>query len=98
MEKTQNDLSYNKTKLDYQAMLKTAYVAYGRCLQQIERHLSELRDWPTRPTLLPHLSAKWLEDEAKTLTIVAETMYTLQEGLSREEPVVVNKPEVEDRK
>ena len=100
MNRTQNDLSLNKTQLDYQAMLTTSQVAYGRCTDRICKYLNDCRDWSLNPSsksaMLPYLSAEWLEIEAKHLTIVAETMYTLQQGLSRQELVIVNKPEVKD--
>ena len=95
MDRTENDLSFNKAELDYQAMLTTATVAYRGCLREIERHLQVMRSLHKK-VYLPYLSAQWLESEAKYLTIVAETMHTLQEGLSREELVIVNKPEVKE--
>ena len=42
MQVTKNDLSYDQTKLDYQAMLTTAEVAFASTRQSIYRHLQEL--------------------------------------------------------
>jgi len=92
MQDTENDLSYDSTKLDYQAMLMTSKIAYSACLREIRKHHRDMTSF--KPPFIPYLSARWLADEAKYLVIVAETMYTLEEGLSRSQLEVVNKPDV----
>lgn len=89
MNKTRNDLSYNRAELDYQALLSTSQIAYSHCLEEIGRYLAELRSIK----LLHHsyLTAQWLAREAEHLVIAAETMDTLLGGLKREEIVIVNK-------
>lgn len=94
MEKTQHNLYCNKTKLDYQALLSTSKIAYSHCIEEIGRYMDELRSM--QPSLLPYLTAQRLAREAEQLVIAAETMYTLEQGISREELVVVNKPPVKD--
>lgn len=88
MDKTQNDLCANEAKLDYQAMLTTSKIAYAHCIEEIGRHLSDMRQ--LKPAFLPYLSAQWLAREAEQLVIAAETMHTLEEGLTRETITIVN--------
>lgn len=89
MNRTKHDLSYNSTKLDYQAMLATAESAFAQLREAAYRELSELQKYPLEGCF--HLHAEWLERYAKQLTVVAETMYTLRGGLERQEVEIVNK-------
>lgn len=92
MDHTQNDLSYNHTKLDYQAMVKTAQIAFASSRDGIARLIHQTYD------INPHVNYKLIgqriKEEADRLVIAAETMYTLDGGLEREELEIVNKPEV----
>ena len=92
MGETKNDLCFDEAKVDYQAMLATSQIAYHHCIQAISKHLADMGD--ITPRFRPSLSAEWLAREAGHLVIVAETMCTLKEGLSREKVTVVNKPVV----
>ena len=94
MNETMNDLSFDQTKLDYQAMLTTAEVAHSRCLGEIYRDYQELTRFPLTGCF--YLSAQRLAVEAKYLVTISETLHTLREGLTRHELEVVNKPEVVD--
>lgn len=99
MDKTKNDLCADKVTLDYQAMLDASKIAYSHCIREVERHLAELRSVgviTAKPSFLPYLSAQWLAKEAEQLVIAAETMYTLEAGLSRSQLEVVNKPEIKE--
>ena len=89
MEKTKNDLSFDEVKLDYQAMLSVSKIACGHCLEEISRHLGDMRIPSGK--FIPWLSAQWLAREAGQLVIAAETMHTLQEGLGRSTVTIVNK-------
>lgn len=88
-EHTENDLSYNHTKLDYMAMKATAEIALGHSCEAISKHLTKLRQRPVGTHT--YLHAQWLLREAQALAVVAETLVTLTEGLSREELEIVNK-------
>jgi len=92
MEVTKNDLSYDQAKLDYQALLTTARVAYYELLENIYGYYNKLRD--THDTTSYYLNASRLAREANHLVIVGETLATLQGGLERSVIEIVNKPEV----
>ncbi len=93
MEHTKNVLSYNHVGLDYLALLRISKTAFVHCRNELDRYLSRTHDGTPRLNY-SHL-AGLIKREADELVIAAETMYTLEEGLSREELEVVNKPEVE---
>lgn len=90
MEATKNDLCAGVATLDYQALITTARIAYRHSLEAIYGHYSVLFHKECSNTKR-YLHAKWLEDEASGLVIIAETLSTLLEGLDREEVVIVNK-------
>lgn len=92
MEFTKNDLSYDQTKLDYQAMLTTAQIAFSHTREEINRHIHNTYNISGKVNY--SLEAKWIKEEADKLAIIAETMDTLQGGLTRSQIEVVNKPEV----
>ena len=92
MNVTKNDLSYNSTRLDYQALVTTSKVAYSQLLSSIYKRYRVLQE--TESNTGRYLEAKYLKDDAIQLVIVAETLSTLLEAESREELVIVNKPEV----
>ena len=96
MNQTQNDLSCNQTKLDYLAMVKTSRVAFAHIRNELDRYLHQTHE--IKPQLGLDFLAKLIKEEANELVIAAETMHTLEGGLSREELEIVNKPEVKDDK
>jgi len=87
MNKTQNDLCASKATLDYQALLDTSRIATHHCIEEIGRHIDNLRH--NRYT--PYLSAQWLLKEAEQLVITTETMHTLEEGLNRSRIRIINR-------
>ena len=91
MNRTKHDLSYNSTKLDYQALIDTANIAVGHCVEKVSHYLSEFHKLDVKPT--PSVT-QWLEREGRYLAIANETLHTLREGLEREELEIINKPEV----
>ena len=94
MQVTKNDLSYDQTKLDYQAMLTTAEVAFAGLRENIRHHLDKLSEYPLTGCF--YLTTGYIASDAKYLNIIAETLHTLREGLTRHELEVVNKPEVKE--
>jgi hypothetical protein len=95
---TKNDLSFDEVKLDYKALITTAQVAVGRCIQEIERHKSEVHDalWKRDNTRL-HLCAERLAEQAKLLSVCANTLAALNEGVTRSVVTIVNKDEVPEK-
>ena len=91
---TKNDLCGNHTKLDYQALLRVAAIAFGHSIEQIHQEYSILRQYPPCSNVELFSHAEYLHKEAGKLAVIAETLATLQEGLDREELEIVNKPEV----
>jgi len=90
MEATKNDLSYNCAELDYDALITTARVAYSHSLREIYRQQQILQD--TGSNTSRYLEAGWLLGEAKNLVVVAETLSTLLEGITRDNITLINKP------
>lgn len=95
MNKTQNDLSYDSTNLDYQALITTARIAKSRGLREISRYLNNLQNFP--PKSSDYLDAQYLAEEAGYLVIVCETLHSLEGGLTRSQLEIVNKPEVKEK-
>ncbi len=91
MQVTKNDLSFNHTTLDYQALHRTAVIAFAHTRNEIERYLHETHEIGRTNF---SSTAGYILKEAEQLAVVAETLHTLEEGLTREELEIVNKPEV----
>lgn len=89
MENTKHDLSYNEVKLDYQALIATAKIAVGGCMEEVGTQLADMRD--LEPRFQISLSAEWLVRAANQLSIAAETLHALEEGLNRSKVTIVNK-------
>jgi hypothetical protein len=87
MRNTMNDLSFDHAKLDYEAMVRTAEIAFGRLLENIDEHTSLLRK---RSYKKPSLRSEWLLNDAKGLAIVAETLETLYGCRTRGTIEIVN--------
>ena len=92
MEHTKHDLSYDHAELDYGALLKTARIAFHALLLNIEEHSSKCH---SGDITCRYLEAGWLYQDAKELTIVAETLSTLEGGLTRSQIEIINKPKQE---
>ena len=97
MDVTKCDLSANQTKLDHQALLDTARIATGHCVEGVASYLSESRGKLFKEDVTGiHLNAHWLAREAEQLDIAAEVLATLMGSLSREEIEIVNKPKIKE--
>ena len=94
MNKTQHDLSYNSTKLDYMALLRTSQIAFTHTRNELDRYLHQT--YELKPALSYDYLAGLIAQEAEQLVVAAETMHTLKEGLNREELEIVNKPEAKE--
>ena len=101
MEATNNDLSYDLTKLDFEAMLKTASIARYRCTVEVERELALIHSDPQnsgmQPTSVTYQAANRLALIAKQLAIVSETEYTLLQSQTRSRLRVINRIRIRDR-
>ena len=94
MDTTQNDLSHNHTKLDYQALLKCATIAFAHTRNEVEKYIHNTHSLDS--DIHYSSDARRLLEEAKQMVIAAETMDTLKGGLTREELEIVNKPEIKE--
>ena len=98
MENTKHDLSYDEVKLDYEALIRTAEVAVGRTLENVNRYSSEVRTaWDVKDWIGLSLSCERLEREAKWMNVAGETLSTLKNGLTRYNVIIVNKPEIKEK-
>ncbi len=97
MNLTKHDLSYDETKLDYQALVRTADIAFVHTRNEIERLLHRTHDIPTegQPVINSHVCGR-INDLAEQLAVSAETAHTLHEGLTRHRLKVINKPKVKE--
>jgi len=94
---TQNDLSENAVKLDYQALKTTAKIAAVKSLEQLSGYITKMQ----KTLLLDegenlshlYLVATWIQDEGKNLAIAADTLAALIGGQTRDHVIIVNKEE-----
>lgn len=99
MESTKHDLSYDEVKLDYEALVKTAEIAVGRTLNNINKYLGKIRSaWDEKDWTGLYLNCGWLEQEAKRMNIAGETLSALKGGLTRRSVIIMNKPEIKEEK
>ena len=100
MTTSKHDLSFDSTKLDFEALTRTASVAYGATRRHIENELNELQHLLTHNeyarAMFP-LTARQLAEDAERLAIAAETYHTLLNARHRNEIEIVNKPEIPRR-
>lgn len=89
MRNTMNDLSFNHAKLDHEAMVRTAEIAFGKLIEDIGDHISKLRNYSAK-SHRASLRSEWLEGDARKLVIVAETLDTLYGCRFRDEIEIVN--------
>lgn len=96
-DNTQNDLSFDEAKLDFQAMTTVAGVAVSRLLNNIHRYTKEIGlDFDTKDNTSMYLNSQRLNQETKLLVVCTETLATLREAATRGVLTIVNKPEVKD--
>lgn len=95
MENTKNDISGNEVKLDYDAMIRTAGIAYRASKEEISSYLDKLYVADEKAdSTSRYLTATWLKHAATNLAIAAETYSTLLEGKTREQKTLVNLQQV----
>ena len=94
-KRTKHDLSANVVKIDYNALLETASIAFRLARDKVHKQLNELYDWNISNTSRS-LTANWLADEAKNLAIATETYSTLAEGKTRGVKELINIPKCSD--
>lgn len=92
---TQNDLSFNLAKLDYQAMLHTAQIACRATKMEIERLLHDTYDLGASASKLRHTGNR-LAEAAQQFAHATDTLWALDGCKEREELEVVNRPEVKE--
>jgi len=91
---TQNDLCANKVTLDYQTMLEVARSDYAYALQEVHRSCDRLHAYPFKESnSMRKILAEGLVGDATRLSIAANMLSTLEDGLGREMVEVVNKGE-----
>ena len=86
---TKNDLSAGIVKLDYQALLETATIAYVMVRDQLARQLNETYDFQKSGAGV-YGNAESIMKLGKDLAIAADTYIALKHGLEREEKVIIN--------
>lgn len=92
MRNTKHDLSFGEVKLDYDALIATAAIAYGAMKNRISEYLNKLTDDDLQnDNTSRYLDAQYLQETAYSLAIAAETYSALLEGKSRETVTIVNK-------
>ena len=95
MNKTQNDLSANTVKLDYQSLVRTAKIAVGRSMNGIEEYQGKLHDDLGKGYGVGiKLHSDWLAREAERLALACNTLATLLGAETRGNVTVINLPEV----
>jgi|BioPla2DNA2_1021312.scaffolds.fasta_scaffold209573_2 hypothetical protein len=91
---TKNDLSGSKVKLDYEALRTCAAVAVGRSLDAISEDIAVIRSIPQCDPVSMYMAAARIKDAAGSLAIAADTLAALNEGNTRENVEIVNKPAI----
>lgn len=96
MRVTQNDLSADLTKLDYQALVETAQIAFVKCREELNRLMHKTYEINFTKGCF-YLTSEDIAKTAGQFNTVCETLHTLTEGLERSQLEIVNKPDVERR-
>ena len=86
MNSTKHNLSFNKAEIDYQALLRTSYVAFSELLQSIYKDYNQFLQGEHSNVYLNSFKKK-----AENLVIIGETLNTLKAGLERDNIKIVNK-------
>jgi len=90
---TQNDLSAGKVRLDYQALLTTARAAFEHCKEALYQEYKHLENIGYSARGLYYTAGR-IAHIGEELTIIANTLVTLEGGLDRQKVEIVNKPEI----
>ena len=91
MNQTKNDLSYDATSLDWQALEKSVTIAYGALLNQIRTSSEKMQNTLYYEGAADYQEAERMASSAKQLVIVAETLHTVQGANCRRKLEIVNK-------
>ena len=91
MDLTRHDLSFDSTALDFEALLKTAQIAFVESRESLGEHIAKhcYEDQPSS-IYLEHIA-----QTAKNLAIAGETMAALTAAKTRNKIAIINKPKVE---
>jgi hypothetical protein len=84
-EHTKHDLSGGEVTIDWQSLIEVSKIALGECSRDLQREVNTLQSWETKPSGVVYASHE-IEKLGKYLSIVSETLYALEEGVSKERP------------
>ena len=91
MNATKNDLSYDSTSLDWQALEKSVTIAYSSLLNEIRASSLKMHNTLYHEGAADYQEAARMVSSAKQLVIVAETFHTVQGANCRRKLEIVNK-------
>ena len=91
MNETMNDLSYDATSLDWQALEESVSIAYKTLLVQVKTGANKMQDSLTHEGAADYQEADRLANSAGLLVCVAETLHTIQGANCRRKLEIVNK-------
>jgi len=91
MKETKNELSYDATSLDWQALEKSVTIAYSALLNQIRTGSEKMQNTLYYEGADDYQEAAIMASSAKQLVIVAETLHTIQGANCRRKLEIVNK-------
>ena len=91
MKQTMNDLSYDATSLDWQALEKSVQIAYSSLLNQIRTCSEKMHNTLIYEGAADYQEAAIMDSLIKQLVIVAETYHTIQGANCRRKLEIVNK-------
>jgi hypothetical protein len=86
-----HDVDGNTVKLNYNALVRTAEIAYGQLLQKVSSCLDKAYYMKPDDLTGLHLNASDLSQIAEKFKLVAETLSALKYGLKREIVILTNR-------
>jgi hypothetical protein len=91
MNATKNDLSFDRTTIDWCALEDSVSISYRLLLNQIRTDCLKMQNAMEYENATDYLTAGKLANNARDLVIVAETLYTVQGAATRKGLEIVNK-------
>ena len=91
MKQTMNDLSYDATSLDWQALEASVQIAYSSLLNQIRTNSEKMHNTLIYEGAADYNEAARVASCARQLVTVAETYHTIQGANYRRKLEIVNK-------
>lgn len=85
MYNTKCDVSADNVKLDYNALLLTAKVAFRETLNQINRNVSILYNIPYKYDVELYLTSGDLKKSANELAQISEVLYSIEKMKTRQD-------------